>query len=79
MTIVESCITERPSVPRKASGRIKFGLTFAIEVPENRRVSGSYAARLANLVLPDVDGQTVRLGGLWNTHPAVVVFLRHYG
>ncbi|HET9741565.1 MAG TPA: hypothetical protein VFQ00_02340 [Terriglobales bacterium] len=42
-------------------------------------MSGSYAARLANLVLRDVNGQAVRLGDLWSTHPAVVVFLRHYG
>ena len=37
------------------------------------------AARLAPIVLPDADGQPVRLGSLWSDAPAVVVFLRHYG
>jgi hypothetical protein len=37
------------------------------------------AARLAPIVLPDADGQPVRLGTLWADTPAVVVFLRHYG
>ena len=37
------------------------------------------AARLAPIVLPDADGQPVRLGSLWADTPAVVVFLRHYG
>jgi len=39
----------------------------------------SYSSRLANFVLPDTDGNKVRLGSLWQEHPAVVVFLRHYG
>ena len=34
---------------------------------------------LAPLVLPDSAGGQVRLGSLWQTGPAVVVFLRHYG
>ena len=34
---------------------------------------------LANVVLPDADGHDVRLGSLWETGPAVIVFLRHYG
>jgi hypothetical protein len=37
------------------------------------------ATRLAPIVLPDADGQRVRLGELWADAPAVVVFLRHYG
>ena len=37
------------------------------------------AARLAPIVLPDADGQPVRLGSLWSDRSAVVVFLRHYG
>jgi hypothetical protein len=36
-------------------------------------------ARLAALVLPDADEAPVRLGTLWETAPAVVVFLRHFG
>jgi hypothetical protein len=39
----------------------------------------SYSARLANIVLPDVDGRKIQLGSLWKDRPAVVVFLRHYG
>jgi hypothetical protein len=39
----------------------------------------SIAARLAPIVLPDADGQPVRLGSLWSDRSAAVVFLRHYG
>jgi hypothetical protein len=42
-------------------------------------VQQSYSARLADIVLPDVDGQKIELGSLWKNQPAVVVFLRHYG
>jgi len=35
--------------------------------------------QLAGIVLPDAFGKSVRLGGLWESNPAVVVFLRHYG
>ena len=35
--------------------------------------------RLAGISLPDAFGKTIRLGSLWETNPAVVVFLRHYG
>jgi hypothetical protein len=34
---------------------------------------------LADIVLPDQDGQPVRLGDLWRERPAVLVWLRHYG
>jgi hypothetical protein len=37
------------------------------------------AARLAPIVLRDVDGRPTRLGALWTDAPAVVAFLRHYG
>jgi len=39
----------------------------------------SFSARLAEIVLPDTDGQQVKLGSLWADSPAVIVFLRHYG
>jgi hypothetical protein len=39
----------------------------------------SVAAALADIVLPEADGGEVRLGSLWESGPAVVVFLRHYG
>jgi prostamide/prostaglandin F2alpha synthase len=37
------------------------------------------ARELADLELTDLDGRKVRLGEVWSEHPAVVVFLRHYG
>jgi len=42
-------------------------------------MSVSYSSRLADLTLPDVDANPVRLGSLWAHGPAVMVFLRHYG
>jgi len=39
----------------------------------------SISARLANIVLLEAAGTEIRLGSLWERHPAVVVFLRHYG
>jgi hypothetical protein len=38
-----------------------------------------FSEALAGIVLPDVDGNEVRLGSLWEKTPAVIVFLRHYG
>jgi hypothetical protein len=37
------------------------------------------SAALADLVLPDQDGNEVRLGDLWRDGPAALVWLRHYG
>jgi hypothetical protein len=37
------------------------------------------AQALADIVLPDHDGNDVRLGDLWRTQPVVLVWLRHYG
>jgi len=39
----------------------------------------SLAAALAGITLPDAEGNAIRLGSLWETTPAVLVFLRHYG
>ncbi len=41
--------------------------------------NSTYSATLADLQLPDPDGQVHRLGDFWQEKPAVVVFLRHYG
>jgi hypothetical protein len=38
-----------------------------------------FSEKLAGIALPDADGNEVRLGSLWETTPAVIVFLRHYG
>ncbi len=37
------------------------------------------AAALADTVLPDQDGNDVRLGDLWRERPLALVWLRHYG
>ena len=37
------------------------------------------ADALADIVLPDQDGEEVRLGDLWRDGPVVLVWLRHYG
>lgn len=37
------------------------------------------ADELADIVLPDHEGNEVRLGDLWQDRPAVLVWLRHYG
>jgi prostamide/prostaglandin F2alpha synthase len=37
------------------------------------------ADELAEIVLQDHDGRTVRLGDLWSEEPAALVWLRHYG
>jgi hypothetical protein len=37
------------------------------------------AAALAEIVLPDHDGEPVRLGDLWRDGPVALVWLRHYG
>jgi len=42
-------------------------------------MSQSLSESLAPIVLPDADGNQIRLGSLWEHHPAVIVFLRHYG
>ena len=41
--------------------------------------NSSISSRLADIVLPDSEGNQVRLGSLWSDTLAVVVFLRHYG
>jgi hypothetical protein len=39
----------------------------------------SFSAKLFAIVLPDADERPVRLGSLWESQPAVIIFLRHYG
>jgi hypothetical protein len=41
--------------------------------------AASFSAKLSDIVLPDADECPVRLGSLWESQPAVIVFLRHYG
>ena len=42
-------------------------------------VRETLSKRLADLVLPDAGGKEIRLGSLWESKAAVIVFLRHYG
>ena len=44
-----------------------------------RTVAMQTAADLADVVLPDHDGDDVRLGDLWAEGPVALVWLRHYG
>ena len=37
------------------------------------------AEALADIVLPDQDGNDTRLGDLWKDGPVALVWLRHYG
>jgi hypothetical protein len=41
--------------------------------------SPSSAEALADITLPDQDGNMVRLGDLWQDQPVALVWLRHYG
>ena len=53
-------------------------LTVIPKGPENESMP-SLSSKLAPITLPDADGQQVKLGSLWASRPAVVVFLRHWG
>jgi len=46
---------------------------------DRRSMPRSFSEALAGIVLPDADARQVRLGSLWESQPAVLVFLRHYG
>jgi hypothetical protein len=37
------------------------------------------SAQLAGIVLPDHDGNDIRLGDLWAERPVALVWLRHHG
>ena len=41
--------------------------------------TNTLSASLASIELQAPDSPKVRLGTLWETSPAVIVFLRHYG
>ena len=44
-----------------------------------RIMNRSLAEALAEITLPDVEGNHIQLGSLWESSPVMVVFLRHYG
>lgn len=39
----------------------------------------SIADKLQDIQVLDPDGQPVRLGDMWQEHPVVLVFIRHFG
>ena len=39
----------------------------------------SLSSAIAEIALPDVDGNRIQLGSLWAKQLGVVVFLRHWG
>jgi hypothetical protein len=41
--------------------------------------AASQAEAIADIVLPDHEGNDVRLGDLWRDRPMALVWLRHYG
>jgi hypothetical protein len=47
--------------------------------PERQNPPAKVLAALAEVELPDLKGRPVRLGSLWESSPAALVFLRHYG
>jgi hypothetical protein len=57
----------------------KCSLTACHPVKRMSGMAESLSSKLAGITLPDADGKATRLGSLWESGPAVVVFLRHYG
>jgi hypothetical protein len=49
------------------------------EVLSDELPSDAAIARLGRVEVGELDGTTTPLGRLWETKPAVMVFLRHYG
>jgi hypothetical protein len=52
---------------------------FGATAKQQRTSPPERADELAEIVLPDQDGNEVRLGELWAKRPAALVWLRHYG
>jgi hypothetical protein len=42
-------------------------------------MSDTLAARLGRLTVQDGEGRPVTLAGFWETGPAVLAFVRHFG
>ncbi len=67
---------EDPRLGKGIAGKI-WDIVGAIRCEGD--MEGTLSSRLTMIVLPDADGKEIRMGSLWATQPAVVVFLRHYG
>jgi hypothetical protein len=52
---------------------------FGAARPRQQTHAPETVDELADVVLQDSDGNDVRLGDSWTDHPAVLVWLRHYG
>jgi hypothetical protein len=62
-----------------ATTHIRVQLDRPLGTQENVRMAESFSSKLAGITLPDPEGKSTRLGSLWESGPAVLVFLRHYG
>ena len=73
-----------PARNRLARQTVRIGMDRRRRHRENGGMEQSsgrqtWSARLAGIVLPDSESRPVRLGSLWESGPAVIAFLRHYG
>lgn len=57
-----------------AEARSQEAEVLSDEVPPDRAIT-----RLGKVEVEELDGSTIALGTLWQTTPAALVFLRHYG
>ena len=57
-----------------AEARAQEAEVLSDEVPPDSAIK-----KLGAVKLEELDGSTVALGTLWQTRPAALVFLRHYG
>jgi len=72
--------SEAVSHHRLVHSNIRFWIEIVPKgLGKEGEMEGTLSSRLTMLVLPDADGKEMRLGSLWATQPAVLVFLRHYG
>jgi hypothetical protein len=80
-TIFRICICPSSFVLRIGYGRFLSSVPFdyCLRPIEHEAMADSLSSRLAPIVLPDSNGDRVRLGSLWADRPAAIVFLRHYG
>jgi hypothetical protein len=53
--------------------------TQEAEVLSDEIPSDAVITRLGRVEVVELDGSTIPLGSLWETSPAALVFLRHYG
>ncbi len=71
-----------PTTAAAASGSgTAYSLRVGVSTAGPRKIVAvkASAARLDDTMLPDSDGNEVRLGDLWRDRPVVFIWLRHYG